>query len=126
MASIKVTRWLRGMPSEYDAENYQTRTFKKFGLACKLYIFYSQLFYDEIVVECNNRFKIGDKVWYDAGKYRYNSSGNLPCGDKHRGEMVYVTYVSPIGEYGYHISTGNKLGDGDLGWVKAEQISAVL
>ena len=38
-------------------------------------------------------------------------------------KKVYITKIASGSKYPYHISTGKKLGSGDLGWVKLSQIS---
>lgn len=70
---------------------------------------------------------VGDKVTFKSGKYYTDSYGTSPTGSKYLGESVYVTKVvsSPKSGQNYpiHISTGNKLGNGDLGWIKKDQIT---
>lgn len=70
-------------------------------------------------------FNVGDEVTYISGRYYHDSNGGLPYGFKRRGKNVFVTKVNLLGTHPYHISTGNELGDGDLGWLKAEQIESV-
>lgn len=69
--------------------------------------------------------KIGDKVKFLSGKYYYDSQGTTPAGDKNHGKEVYITNVNTRSwaTHPYHISTGKKLGKGDLGWLKLSQIS---
>lgn len=69
--------------------------------------------------------KIGDKVKYVSGQYYYDSQGKKPLGSYKQGEYVYITNINKKdwATHGYHISTGNKLGNGDLGWLKLNQIS---
>lgn len=64
----------------------------------------------------------GDKVTFVSGNYYYDSYGTKPLGHRYQGQEVYITKINPKGSKPYHISTGNKLGDGDLGWVNLEQI----
>lgn len=69
--------------------------------------------------------KIGDKVTFLSGKYYYDSQGKTPLGSKNQGKQVYITNINTKSwaTHPYHISTGNKLGSGDLGWLKLNQIS---
>ena len=69
--------------------------------------------------------KIGDRVKYVSGQYYYDSQGKKPLGSHKKGEYVYITNINTRdwATHGYHISTGKKLGDGDLGWLKLNQIS---
>ena len=69
--------------------------------------------------------KIGDKVTYVSGQYYYDSQGKKPLGSKYKGKQVYITNINTRdwATHGYHISTGNKLGKGDLGWLKLSQLS---
>lgn len=69
--------------------------------------------------------KIGDKVTYVSGQYYYDSQGKKPLGSKYKGKQVYITNINTRdwATHGYHISTGNKLGKGDLGWLKLNQLS---
>ena len=69
--------------------------------------------------------KIGDRVKYESGQYYYDSQGQKPLGSHNLGEYVYITNINTRdwATHGYHISTGNKLGKGDLGWLKLNQIS---
>lgn len=69
--------------------------------------------------------KIGDRVKYVSGQYYYDSQGKKPLGSKNKGEYVYITNINTRdwATHGYHISTGNKLGKGDLGWLKLNQLS---
>ncbi len=69
--------------------------------------------------------KIGDKVTFLSGKYYYDSQGVNPAGSKYQGKQVYITNVNKKSwaTHPYHISTGRKLGQGDLGWLKLNQLS---
>lgn len=69
--------------------------------------------------------KVGDKVKFVSGQYYYDSEGKKPLGSYKQGGYVYITKInsSSWATHPYHISTGNKLGDGDLGWLKLSQIS---
>lgn len=69
--------------------------------------------------------KIGDRVKYVGGQYYYDSQGSKPLGSQNQGKYVYITNINTRdwATHGYHISTGNKLGKGDLGWLKLNQIS---
>lgn len=73
----------------------------------------------------NDKFKVGDKVKFISGKYYYDSQGKKPLGSHNLGKEVYITSISTEkwSTYPYHISTGKKLGSGDLGWLKKEQLS---
>ena len=69
--------------------------------------------------------KVGDKVKFVSGKYYYDSQGKKPLGSKNRGKEVYITSINTKSwaTHPYHISTGKKLGSGDLGWLKLDQLS---
>ena len=69
--------------------------------------------------------KIGDKVKFVSGKYYYDPTGKDPLGSKNLGKEVYITNINKNSwaTHPIHISTGNKLGKGDLGWLKKSQIS---
>ena len=67
--------------------------------------------------------KVGDKVKFVSGQYYYDSYGKNPIGSQHHGKEVYITNINKNGSHPYHISTGKKLGSGDLGWLKLSQIS---
>ena len=69
--------------------------------------------------------KVGDKVKFVSGQYYYDSQGKKPLGSKYQGKQVYITKINDAkwATYPYHISTGSKLGSGDLGWLKLNQIS---
>ena len=67
--------------------------------------------------------KVGDKVKFVSGQYYYDSYGTNPAGSYKQGEYVYITHINKSGTHPYHISTGSKLGSGDLGWLKLTQIS---
>lgn len=67
--------------------------------------------------------KVGDKVKFVSGQYYYDSYGTNPAGSYKQGEYVYITHINKSGTHPYHISTGNKLGSGDLGWLELSQIS---
>lgn len=69
--------------------------------------------------------KVGDKVKFLSGKYYYDSQGKKPLGSKYQGKEVYITNINKKSwaTHPYHISTGKKLGSGDLGWLKLNQIS---
>ena len=67
--------------------------------------------------------KIGDKVKFVSGQYFYDSYGKRPLGSHYLGKEVYITNINKKGSHPYHISTGTKLGSGDLGWLKLNQIS---
>lgn len=69
--------------------------------------------------------KVGDKVKFVSGQYYYDSQGTKPLGSHNRGKEVYITSINEKSwaTHPIHISTGNKLGKGDLGWLKKEQLS---
>lgn len=69
----------------------------------------------------DGKIKIGDKVTFVSGKYHSTTSGGS-TGNKYLGKKVYITKTSSSGKYKYYISTGKKLGSGDLGWVSKDQI----
>lgn len=71
----------------------------------------------------DGKVQVGDKVKFKSGKYYSSSSGASPTGTKNVGKQVYITKVYTKGSKPYHISTGKKLGSGDLGWVTKSQIS---
>lgn len=70
----------------------------------------------------NGKGEIGDKVTYKSGIYHQDSAGGGRWGNQYLGKNVYITNTNPGSKYPYHISTGNKLGKGDLGWVKLNQL----
>ena len=65
---------------------------------------------------------VGDKVIFVSGNYYYDSYGKRPLGHRYQGQEVYITKINPKGSKSYHISTEDKLGNGDLGWVTLEQL----
>ena len=69
--------------------------------------------------------KVGDKVKFVSGQYYYDSQGTKPLGSNNQGKEVYITNINTKSwaTHPYHISTGSKLGSGDLGWLKLNQIS---
>lgn len=69
--------------------------------------------------------KVGDKVKFVSGQYYYDSQGKKPLGSKNQGKQVYITSINTKSwaTHPYHISTGTKLGKGDLGWLKLSQLS---
>ncbi len=62
--------------------------------------------------------RVGERVTYTAGNYTADSWGNGAWGNRHRNEAVYITSINPGAPRPVHISTGNRLGQGDLGWVE--------
>lgn len=68
--------------------------------------------------------KVGDKVTFVSGTYYYSSDGRTPTGYQNRGQQVYITGINKAdwATKQYHLSTGSKMGDGDLGWVSLDQI----
>lgn len=69
--------------------------------------------------------KVGDRVKYNSGKYYNSSDGSSPTGTAYQGSEVYITKINTAdwAKYPYHISVGNQLYKGDLGWLKLNQIS---
>ncbi|MBU5482318.1 hypothetical protein [Blautia sp. MSJ-19] len=70
----------------------------------------------------NGKVEVGDKVTFVSGSYTGNSSGGGGAGSQNRGKKVYVTKIEKGAKKPYHISTGKKLGSGDLGWVTKAQL----
>ena len=73
----------------------------------------------------DGKAKVGDKVKFVSGQYYYDSQGKQPLGYHNRGGYVYITKINTASwaTHPYHISTGKKLGTGDLGWLKLNQLS---
>ena len=73
----------------------------------------------------DGKAKVGDKVKFVSGKYYYDSQGKKPLGSHNLGKEVYITSINTAkwATHPYHISTGKKLGSGDLGWLKLNQLS---
>ena len=73
----------------------------------------------------DGKAKVGDKVKFVSGQYYYDSQGKKPLGSKYKGKQVYITKINDAkwATHPIHISTGKKLGSGDLGWLKKSQIS---
>lgn len=73
----------------------------------------------------DGKAKVGDRVKFVSGQYYYDSQGKQPLGYHNRGGYVYITKISTANwsTHPYHISTGKKLGSGDLGWLKLNQLS---
>ena len=65
--------------------------------------------------------RVGDRVTFSSGRYYNTPQGTGASGARNMGSQVYITRIMS-GSHGYHISTGNKLGNGDLGWLKLSQI----
>lgn len=71
----------------------------------------------------NGKVTLGEKVILLAKKKYYeNSYGGGRYGYASNDKQVYITYLNPGSPYPYHLSTGNKIGNGDLGWVKLDEI----
>lgn len=66
---------------------------------------------------------VGDLVTFVSGRYHEDSWGNGRSGSQCLNGQVYITKIKPGSPYPYHISRGASLGNGDLGWVKLEQLS---
>ena len=73
----------------------------------------------------DGKVQVGDKVKFNSGSYYYSSDGISPVGSDYHGKQVYITSINKASwaTKPYHISTGKKLGSGDLGWVTKSQIS---
>ena len=71
----------------------------------------------------NGEVNVGDKVTFVGGSYYLDSYGTAPLGSKYHGKQLYITNINKKGSHPYHVSTGSKLGSGDLGWLKLNQIS---
>ena len=67
--------------------------------------------------------RIGDRVKYVSGSYYLDSYGTAPLGYHNRGGYVYITAINSKGSKPYHISTGSRLGSGDLGWLTLAQLA---
>ena len=65
---------------------------------------------------------VGDKVTFVSGIYHEDSYGNGRWGNQELGKTVYITKMNPKSPYPIHISKGNKLGNGDRGWLKLNQL----
>ena len=67
---------------------------------------------------------VGDLVTFANGSYYYDSEGVNPSGNMYQGQKVYITKINTASwaTKPYHISTGNTLGNGDLGWVDLNQL----
>lgn len=70
----------------------------------------------------DGKIQVGDKVTFTSGRYYENSYGQGNSGYHNRGKKVYITKIHKGNPYPYHISTGKKLGKGDLGWLKKSQL----
>ena len=70
----------------------------------------------------NGKVEVGDHVTFASGSYTADSSGGGASGTSNRGKKVYVTRIQKGAKKPYHISTGKKLGSGDLGWVTKSQL----
>lgn len=73
----------------------------------------------------DGKLQVGDKVTFKSGKYYNSSDGGTPTGSKYQGKQVYITKINTKSwaTKPYHISTGKKLGSGDLGWLTKSQLS---
>jgi len=65
--------------------------------------------------------RVGDPVTFSSGRYYSTPQGTGASGARNMGGQVHITRIMS-GSHGYHISTGNKLGSGDLGWLKLSQL----
>lgn len=66
--------------------------------------------------------KVGDRVKFVSGQYYLDSYGTAPVGAYNRGGYVYITAINTKGSKPYHISTGSRIGSGDLGWLTLAQL----
>lgn len=66
--------------------------------------------------------RVGDRVKFVSGSYYNDSYGSSPVGWHNRGGYVYITSINSRGSKPYHISTGSRLGSGDLGWLTLAQL----
>lgn len=73
----------------------------------------------------NKTLKVGDKVTFASGLYYNSSDGESPLGNQYLGKKVYITSINNASwaTKPYHISTGSRLGVGDLGWLTKSQLS---
>lgn len=65
---------------------------------------------------------VGDRVTYVSGIYHEDSYGNGNWGNWGLGQSAYITSMNPNSPYPIHISTGNRLGSGDRGWLRLDQL----
>lgn len=65
---------------------------------------------------------VGDKVTFVSGIYHEDSYGNGRWGNQGLGGAMYITKINPNSPYPIHISTGNRLGNGDRGWLRLNQL----
>lgn len=70
----------------------------------------------------DGKAEVGDKVTFVSGKYYASSAGTGASGSKNKGKSVYITKIKKGAKKPYHISTGKKLGSGDLGWLNLSQL----
>ena len=67
--------------------------------------------------------RVGDRVTYMHGLYHQDSYGQGRRGSQNMGQQVYITKINTRGSKPYHISKGNTLGSGDLGWITLSQLT---
>lgn len=82
---------------------------------------------DEILGE---EFRIGDKVLVLSGRATAGSDGSGSVtaeyhGKEEEGDAKYITLINEGALRPYHLSNGNKLHNGDRGWVSKEQIKKI-
>ena len=65
---------------------------------------------------------VGDRVTFVSGIYHEDSYGGGRWGNWNLGQSVYITKINPNSPYPIHISTGNRLGNGDRGWLRLNQL----
>ncbi len=70
----------------------------------------------------DGKVNLKDKVTFVSGSYHQDSYGGGAWGNQKLGEQVYITAYEPDKPYPVHISRGDTLGNGDLGWLKLDQI----
>lgn len=73
----------------------------------------------------DGKIQVGDQVTFKSGRYYYSPDGMSPTGYQYLGRKVYVTKIDNASWAikPYHISVGNRLGNGDLGWLTKSQLS---
>ena len=65
---------------------------------------------------------VGDRVTFVSGIYHEDSYGRGRWGKHNLGQSVYITKINPGAPYPIHISTGSRLGSGDRGWLRLDQL----
>lgn len=67
--------------------------------------------------------RVGDRVKFVSGRYYNDSYGSGPTGSHGQGGYVYITSINNGAPYPYHISSGSRIGSGDLGWLRLDQLA---